>query len=77
MNDRVEVRVNQVDTREVGQLNDLIEALYGIHSHEFVKQNLQRKDYVVLVEPATTSEIKKVVAAILQIVKADRISIDT
>ena len=34
----------QVDTREVGQLNDLIEAFYNIHSHEFVKQNPCPKD---------------------------------
>ena len=59
MNDRVEVRIHKVDNRETDELNNLIEALHSSHSEEFVNQNHQSKDYVVLVEPATISEIKK------------------
>ena len=59
MNDRVAVRIHKVDNRETDELNNLIEALHSIHSYEVVKQNHQSKDYVVVVEPATISEIKK------------------
>ena len=77
MSDRVKVRIHKVDNRETEELNNLIEASHSIHSHEFVNQNYQSKDYVVLVEPATISEIKKILSPILQIVEANRISIDT
>ena len=77
MNDRVEVRIHKVDNRETDELNNLIEALHSIHPHEVVKQNHQSKDYVVVVEPATISEIKKILSPILQIFEANRISIDT
>jgi len=77
VNDRVEVRIHKVDNRETDELNNLIEALHSIHSHEVVKQNHQSKDYVVVVESATISEIKKILFPILQIFEANRISIDT
>ena len=36
MNDRVEVRIHKVDNRETDELNNLIEALHSIHSHNLV-----------------------------------------
>jgi len=77
MNDRVEVRIHKVNNRETDELNTLIEALHSIHSHEFVEQNHQSKDYVVVVESATISEIKKILSPLLQIFDGNRISIDT
>ena len=77
MSDRVKVRIHKVDNRETEELNNLIEASHSIHSHEFVNQNYQSKDYVVLVEPATISEIKKILSPILQTFEANRISIVT
>ena len=77
MSDRVEVRIHEVDNRETDELNNLVEALHSLHSEELVNQNHRSKDYVVLVEPATISEIKKILSPILQIVEANSISIET
>jgi hypothetical protein len=75
--DRVAVCVNKVDDSEINQLNTLIKAIQDDSYYEIIKQAHLSKDYVVVVEPATSSRIKEVLTLVLKCVEAKRIEIKT
>ncbi len=76
--EHVELRIDDVNTDEIKELSMLIYALKNSqYNDNVVKNGTGKQDFVVTVKPAKLDEIKQALHAILGIVKAERIAIDT
>ena len=76
--ERVDLRIDDVSTNEIQELSTLIYALKSSqYKDNVVKNGSDKQDFVVTVKPARLDEIKQALNVILQIVKGDRIAIDT
>ena len=76
--EHVELRIDDVNTNEIEELSTLIYALKSSqYNDNVVKNGTGKQDFVVTVKPAQLDEIKQALHAILGIVKAERIAIDT
>jgi len=76
--ERVDLRIDDVNTNEIEELSTLIYALKSSqYNDNVVKNGTGKQDFVVTVKPAQLNEIKQALHEILRIVKAERIAIDT
>jgi len=76
--EHVDLRIDNVNTNEIEELSTLIYALNNSqYNDNVVKNGTGKQDFVVTVKPAQLDEIKQALHAILGIVKAERIAIDT
>jgi len=76
--EHVDLRIDDVNTNEIEELSTLIYALKNAQYNDNVAKNgTGKQDFVVTVKPAKLDEIKQALHAILGIVKAERITIDT
>ncbi len=76
--EHVDLRIDDVNTNEIEELSTLIYALKNSqYNDNVVKNGTGKQDFVVTVKPAQLDEIKQALYAILRIVKAERIAIDT
>jgi len=76
--EHVDLRIDDVNTNEIEELSTLIYALKSSqYNDNVVKNGTGKQDFVVTVKPAQLDEIKQALHAILGIVKAERIAIDT
>jgi len=76
--EHVVLRIDDVNTNEIEELSTLIYALKtSQYNDNVVKNGTGKQDFVVTLKPAQLDEIKQALHAILGIVKAERIAIDT
>ncbi len=78
--EHVELRIDDVNTNEIEELSTRFYALKNSqyqYNDNVVKNGTGKQDFVVTVRPAQLDEIKHALHAILRIVKAERIAIDT
>ncbi len=76
--EHVDLRIDDVNTNEIEELSTLFYALKSsMYNDAVVKNGTGKQDFVVTVKPAQLDEIKQALHAILRIVKAERIAIDT
>ena len=76
--EHVDLRIDDVNTNEIEELSTLFYALKSSqYNDNVVKNGTGKQDFVVTVKPAQLDEIKQALHAILRIVKAERIAIDT
>ena len=76
--EHVVLRIDDVNTNEIEELSTLTYALKSSqYNDNVVKNGTGKQDFVVTLKPAQLDEIKQALHAILGIVKAERIAIDT
>lgn len=75
--DCVDVRVKEVNEFEIEQLDALFRALQDEHLRNCIKDNAQKKEYVVTINPLNLSMLKKALHVIIPLVTPERIEIDT
>ena len=78
MINRINLRVNGVNTNELSELHSLIGQLNNkSHCDEIVSTPKGMRDFVITLKPATIGDIKDTLHAMLQIVSHERIAIET
>lgn len=77
MDCHVDVKISQVDDDEIRVLNSIISTLPDIPLENRVRRFPLHKEYVVTIEQATLTELKKVLHVVVPVVDFNRIDIET